>query len=248
EECVLRVQGFLVDTRLPPLRPDQIPSNSHKLMTLKQSVALTGLGIQPFKDASAAIMAIYQQFNLYLKGNGLRQWNPEQAHPYLTLQFANRYLTPAKHAGNEPEVDLCEVVDPFEVLKPRLRSEVHIQDNVVEYWENNGQGERRGSFRRIKPDAIAPGLMVELQITFIAVKLGRNDYAFLPKLRSICVLNRVVHSLLSNQTVSPLKKVKRKIGYDEEKDQMEVEESHRRLKRMSLQDEAKSSGDSAFVP
>ncbi len=50
-------------------------------------------------------------------------------------------------------------------------------------------------FVRIKPDAFSISNMVEVQIGFIAVKTGRTEYIFLPKLRSICLLNRAAEKV-----------------------------------------------------
>ncbi|KAI0666355.1 hypothetical protein C8Q78DRAFT_984218, partial [Trametes maxima] len=258
EELVLRVQGFLVDASLPPLRRDQcvlrqihcnsrqIPTNTHRLIDLKQSVTITGLGVQPFDDAAAAVLAVYHQFSAHLKGHHLRIWQPERANAHLTLTFGNRYLTAAKFSDNEPHADLSEVVDPFNVLRPHLSSQVHLQENVVEYWQCCTHCCIRSqitSFKRIKPDAIMPGTMVELQVAFAVAKLGRHDYIFLPKLRAVCILNRDYNTsiikLLSARTVSPLKKMKRKVGYDDDNDKENVdtvEAPQRWLKRLTLDD------------
>ncbi|KAI0640355.1 hypothetical protein C8Q79DRAFT_921845 [Trametes meyenii] len=240
EELVLRVQGFLVDTSLPPLRRDQcvlIPANTHRIIDLKQSVTITGLGVEPFDDAGAAVLAVYNQFSAHLKGHHLRTWQPERANAHLSLTFGNRYLTPVKFADGEPHGDLSEVVDPFNVLRPHLSSQVHLQENVVEYWERNTQPNKT-SFRRIKPDAIMCGAMVELQVAFTVAKLGRHDYIFLPKLRAICDYNASIIKHLSTRTVSPLKKVKRKIGYDsdDKENTSAVDFPQQRLRRLTLDD------------
>lgn len=172
---------------------------------------MTGLGAEPFDQAVAAAMAVYQHFAVHLVGNTLRTWTPAQLDGHLALSFGNRYLTHAKFADGEPRGDLSDVVDPFRILQPRLTTQVHTQENVVEYWEQTVMEDKRrcvmhclgiwecligiSSFQRIKPDGIFPGAMVELQIAFAAVKLGQHDYIFLPKLRAICVLSRAVQSV-----------------------------------------------------
>ncbi|EIW51397.1 uncharacterized protein TRAVEDRAFT_84659, partial [Trametes versicolor FP-101664 SS1] len=245
EELVLRVQGFLVESTLPPIRRNQLPSNPNRLIDLRQTVTVSGLGIEPFDKAVSAVMTIHQHFCAHLVGHNLRTWRTSRLENYLTLAFGNRYLTASKFAEGKPRGDLSDVVDPFYILQPRLTTQVHLQENVVEYWEQTvteNQGRSISSFRRIKPDGIFPGTMVELQIAFAAVKVGHHEYIFLPKLRAICVLSRAVQSVitsslyslccahykqdynssalkdLSLRAISPLKKVKRKVGYEEEEE------------------------------
>ena len=54
---------------------------------------------------------------------------------------------------------------------------------------------RRTSYRAIKPEGIRAGYMVEVQVGFCAVPIGNNQYKFLLKMRSVCVLNREVDSV-----------------------------------------------------
>lgn len=69
------------------------------------------------------------------RGGHLRTWAPgSDGGESLTLSFSNRILTPAKDAEGEKEYGLENVVDPFNVLRPLLRSEVHTMENHVEYW------------------------------------------------------------------------------------------------------------------
>ncbi|KAL1938899.1 hypothetical protein VTO73DRAFT_11052 [Trametes versicolor] len=250
EELVLRVQGFLVESTLPPIRHNQLPSNPNRLIDLRQTVTVSGLGMEPFDGAVSAVMTIYQHFCAHLVGHNLRTWSTSRLENHLTLSFGNRYLTASKFAEGEPRGDLSDVVDPFYILEPHLTTQVHLQENVVEYWEQTVTENQGSSFRRIKPDVIFPGTMVELQIAFAAVKVGRHEYIFLPKLRAICVLSRAVQSdynssaikELSLRAVSPLKKVKCKVGYGEQ-EETGMEESRRQLKRMSLHDSSPSHVD-----
>ncbi|PIL29422.1 hypothetical protein GSI_09474 [Ganoderma sinense ZZ0214-1] len=141
EEVVLRVQGFITDAKLPPVRQYNIPRNLNRLIDLKQSITLTGLGSEGFDSAVHGIQIIYQVLSNHVAraGGRLREWTPGRENQDLTLTFANRYLTSSRDAGEEPSVDLSTIVDPFNVVRPILRGEVHTADNVVEYWERRGE-------------------------------------------------------------------------------------------------------------
>ena len=53
----------------------------------------------------------------------------------------------------------------------------------------------RESFHSINPNSINATNLVELQVSFMAIKVKRGEYTFLPKLRSICVLDRIVEKV-----------------------------------------------------
>ena len=82
-------------------------------------------------------MAIYQAFQAKISalGSQLRDWSPSYDGSDLALTFGNRYLTKENEKGLDQVVDISKHVDPFHVLSPLLRLEVHTPDNVVEYWE-----------------------------------------------------------------------------------------------------------------
>ena len=123
---------------------NSIPRNINRLIDLKQSVTITGLGTEGFDTAVHAVQTIYQAFSNHVvrAGGRLREWTPGRDNQDLTLVFANRYLTSSRDVGEEPSVDLSTTVDPFNVLRPILRGEVHTADNVVEYWECRGEEPR----------------------------------------------------------------------------------------------------------
>ncbi|KAI1793219.1 hypothetical protein LXA43DRAFT_1059933, partial [Ganoderma leucocontextum] len=168
DEVVLRIQGFIIDLNLPPLRKYHIPRNSSRLIDLKQSVTLTGLGVQGFDAAVRGIQNIYQVFANHISKSGgrLREWVPGRDQQDLTLTFASRYLTSSRDAGEEPLADLAEFVDPFNVLRPLLRGEVHTVDNVVEYWERRKYSEGF-DYDAVKPFMFALTSLVEVQVSFM---------------------------------------------------------------------------------
>ena len=106
-------------------------------MNLKQEVIISGLGAQGFEAAVEGTMAIYQAFQARVSalGGHMREWKPSYDGDDLALSFGNRYLTRENERGMDQVVDIHTVVDPFKVLSPMLRLEVHTTDNVVEYYE-----------------------------------------------------------------------------------------------------------------
>ncbi|KAI0741510.1 hypothetical protein C8Q80DRAFT_1221540 [Daedaleopsis nitida] len=235
----MKVQGYLVDYKLPPVRQSDVPRNPNRIIDMKQFVPLTGVGAEQFERAVGGVVSIYEMFKADLQRRGfqLRPWSPAGDGHHLALTFANRYLTTAKESGGERPIDINGTIDPLNVLTPHLRTEVHILKNVVEYW----QQEELGSAGHVKYSVIKPELfyhsnMVEVQVAFQAC------YVFLPKLRAICLLNRAATCVsIFILIFSPLKKVKRRVGYGEERSDGAEDDSdppQTEMKRLCL-----SSGD-----
>ena len=98
-------------------------------------------------------------------------------------------------------------------------------------------------FECYKPELFNLSNMVEVQVSFHVVRVGRHDYVFVPKLRALCLLNRNAEAVclfcytwmftllmlkwgrqdyniaaieaIAKGPVSPLKKIKRKVGYED---------------------------------
>ncbi|KAI1788906.1 hypothetical protein LXA43DRAFT_1063213 [Ganoderma leucocontextum] len=140
-----------------------------------------------------------------------------------SVTLIGRYLTSSRDAGEEPLADLAEFVDPFNVLRPLLHGEVHTVDNVVEYWEHRKYSEGF-DYDAVKLFMFALTSLVEVQVSFMIVRVARQEYAFIPKLHAICLFNHMVESslttskdynisticILASGQLSPLKKVKHK--------------------------------------
>ena len=111
------------------------------------------------------------------------------------------------------------MVDPFNVLCPLIKTEVHTADNVVEYWEHHSRESQssKGSryalctyhilpmqeshilcskgYTEIKPALLTLTHLVEVQVSFIIVQIARQEYVLIPKLRAICLLDRTVETV-----------------------------------------------------
>ena len=155
EEVIMSIQGYLLDANLPPIRQFQyvslsvsislyvnasigsIPHNMNQLVDIKQSVTLTGLGASQFQAAVRGVICIYQWFKTHLEKRGcqLRPWAPgSDGSDGITLTFNNRLLTNTKDCEpRETLFDLADTVDPFNILRPLLRTEVHTIENQVQY-------------------------------------------------------------------------------------------------------------------
>ncbi|KAM5530021.1 hypothetical protein V8D89_016311 [Ganoderma adspersum] len=128
EEAVLQVQGFIIEASLPPMRQVDIP------------LTLTELGTDGFDLAVRGVQTIHQVLSNHVSraGGHLRNWTPGCDGQDLTLMFGNRYLTSSRDVGGDVSIDMSPIVDPLNVLRPLIKTEVHTADNVVEYWEHRG--------------------------------------------------------------------------------------------------------------
>ena len=125
-----------------------IPRTLNRLIDLKQSITLTGLGTDRFDTAVRGVQTIHQVFSNHVSqaGGHLSDWTPGRDGQNLTLMFGNRYLTSARDIGNESSIDMSTIVDPLNILCPLIKTEVHTADNVVEYWECRGRDSTRYVF------------------------------------------------------------------------------------------------------
>ena len=61
---------------------------------------------------------------------------------------------------------------------------------VVIVQRTHAGAEHSVSFEQMKPDFLNLSHMVEVQASFQAVRVGKREYVFIPKLRSVCLLDR----------------------------------------------------------
>jgi hypothetical protein len=55
-----------------------------------------------------------------------------------------------------------------------------------------GSLSNRTSYQKVRPMSIRVGQLVEVQLGFMSVRVKKGKYAFLPILRSICILDRTL--------------------------------------------------------
>ncbi|KAH8096841.1 hypothetical protein BXZ70DRAFT_1009519 [Cristinia sonorae] len=234
EEMVFRIQGFIVSAQLPPFM--QTPRSSGKTLQPKQSVKITGLGLEEFDQALKGIQALRDVVSSQYDYTTLTPWKVETEHTFSTLEASNCYFSSSHEASGQETVTLGKHVDPMGILLKigqELRS-VHVQDM---WWLT--MSVCIVSYQQISPGFIRPGHLVELQVGVCSVPIGKGKNMMLVKLRSVCVLSRLVEhdfntmNLQRMINVAPMNKVKRKVGYDEDVEEMETSIE----KRMRISDD-----------
>ncbi|TCD64113.1 hypothetical protein EIP91_004526 [Steccherinum ochraceum] len=221
EEMVFRVQGFVTQAYLPPI-VEQLKATSVS-EGVRQSIEITGLGARRFDKAVNAHWILMDTLVPFVGGKDRinTSWNPAKGHyhSYPTMTIANRYFTSPQEAKTQPTIAFSDQVDPLSVLqnygnKYHLK---HTEDNEVQYFERS-IGRKGPVFRTIAPGFIQPTNMVEVQLGVCAQRLGVGKYIFLMKMRSVCVLNRVVKEAFTSLPRLPMAvessvQIKRKVGY-----------------------------------
>ncbi|KAI0084161.1 hypothetical protein BDY19DRAFT_898899, partial [Irpex rosettiformis] len=234
EEVVVSVQGYALRVNLPPVtRKDRqadiyIYSLPKNILSAKQSIVLTGLGAESFTKAAHAVLVIRSMFTANLPHDSLLPWTPIVDSGHQCLEFSNRYFSTSQFEGLTA-VDFDPAVDPKGILASLEVDGKHTDDNVVLYFERlSGKNNREGTYVTIKPVAIRPGTLVEVQTSFAVVPLTKGRYLMLNKLRSICILSKQVQDIPETS----FKRVKRSVGYSE--DVSDTEDSQSALKRLRL--------------
>ncbi|KAI0086715.1 hypothetical protein BDY19DRAFT_894419, partial [Irpex rosettiformis] len=198
EEVVVSVQGYALRTSLPPVTcKDSLPKN---ILSAKQLILLTGLGAEGFTKASRAVLAIRSMFTSNLPRNSLLPWTPIVDNGHQCLEFSNCYFSTSQLEGLNP-VEFDPAVDPKGILASLEVDGKHTDDNVVLYFERLA-GKNKGyestleeTYIAIKPVAIRPGYLVEVQSSFSVAPLNKGRYVMLNKLRSICILSKQVQDV-----------------------------------------------------
>ncbi|KAI0338187.1 hypothetical protein BDW22DRAFT_1338408 [Trametopsis cervina] len=255
EEVVVNVQGYILRCNLPPIyRSEQLPKNT---LAAKQSVMLTGLNCEAFNTAGRAIIEIHSYLSSTLPDGSLQAWTPAKDEGSICLEFSNRYFMSGDRVDELDSIPFTKEVDPKGILHGHMQGLAHTEENEVLYFEKSRSMDLKTyTYTACHPISIRPGQLVELQVTFGTVPISKGRHIMLSKIRSICIISRQVQDVskankyarvqsiqdintdvfdkIKNPPVSPLKKVKRRVGYMTSADA--ANETAGALKRLRLTD------------
>ncbi|KAI0340233.1 hypothetical protein BDW22DRAFT_1334836 [Trametopsis cervina] len=216
EEVVVNIQGYIFRCNLPPIhRSEQLPKNT---LAAKQSVVLTGLNCEAFNAAGRAIIEIHSYLSSTLPDGSLQAWTPAKDDDSICLEFSNRYFMSGDRVDKLDSIPFTREVDPKGILHGRIQGLTHTEENEVLYFEKSCSTNPNHSYTPCNPVSIRPGQLVELQVAFGTVPISKGRHIMLSKLRSICIISRQdintsLFDKIKNPPVSPLKKIKRRVGY-----------------------------------
>ncbi|KDQ50653.1 hypothetical protein JAAARDRAFT_141606, partial [Jaapia argillacea MUCL 33604] len=109
---------------------------------------------------------------------------------YGSIEFSNLLFCPSNLVTPINVIKMSESIDPHQILKKKKKHWlVHTPDNIVHYMElAEGVAETEGCF----PHTIRPGQLVELEVSFGAVRhhQGGSGHKLLCTLKSVLVLEK----------------------------------------------------------
>ncbi|KDQ49432.1 hypothetical protein JAAARDRAFT_200871 [Jaapia argillacea MUCL 33604] len=242
EECVFRLQGFFVDASLPPyLNVHGLPDN---LTYLYQSIRIHGHDLDYFESAVESMRHISMVLTQAVPSGLLDTDVIDQFAYYGLVEFSNLLLCPSNLVTPIDVIDISNTVDPQCILRKKKRHWlVHTPDNVVHYMKLLRQpsgGDSTCHTATCFPHSIRPGNLVELEISFGAVRSHKGGHKLLCMLRSILILEEELamnawlkHSMTSTSLyVKTLKRKDRAISNDE--DDREMKRVVTSVSRMNL--------------
>jgi hypothetical protein len=97
---------------------------------------LTGFGSDTMEKAIENIYYIHGLFNQEFMQGELEAWTPGTFGQFNAIDISNRYFTRRGDMNGEAPIQFSHAVDPENILTKALSKDfVHIQENVVKYYE-----------------------------------------------------------------------------------------------------------------
>jgi len=103
---------------------------------MRQSVTLTGLGIQSFQAAVDGIIAIHSIFSRQFPHGTLEPWQPSWFLDHHTITASNRYFSEKRLCPCLIPIPFPMNVDPKGILNTMMGEKlIHAEENEVKYYE-----------------------------------------------------------------------------------------------------------------
>ncbi|KAF8574360.1 hypothetical protein K439DRAFT_1624374 [Ramaria rubella] len=161
-EVGFRLQGILVDMKLPPVHVLE-----KNIRGMHQYVTITGLDQVVFNDSLKAIYALHDLYGKHLKEGVVDEWVASSYQNYPTASFSSRYLSPKSHGD---AVAISSLVDPLGLIQKCDDQFVYNKNNVVHYYCRSGPNTEMNApvyaYEPVDPAIFRLAHIVELQVVF----------------------------------------------------------------------------------
>ncbi|KAF7968793.1 hypothetical protein HWV62_29312 [Athelia sp. TMB] len=187
EEAVLRVQGVICKTHLPPKRK-LLRGEPDTVRFMQQSFTLTGLGSTQFETAIEGAFAVAEF--LSRQDSEMAMWRPSHVNGQLALEIGNRLFIKQNKTGSHFPAAMDSSVDPYGTLQKAANGEyVHTEDCVVRYFRRDENEDGSISYNKAESGSFKPGDIVEAQCSFIVIPTRKGDHTMKIILRALTMLD-----------------------------------------------------------
>ncbi|KAK0207536.1 hypothetical protein IW262DRAFT_1281958, partial [Armillaria fumosa] len=192
---------------------------------LSQYVHISRMGSVEFENTIIALRGLQQLGEREFQEGKVEEWTQLTMQGQDTIKFSNQYFTPCSQSIEEDSVPFSMDVDPNGMLQ-RLASMqwIHAEDNKVRYYRGIVHGGKK-RYIIAKPQTFRVGDIVEVQTSMVFVKDKRGQVKMKTILRAIAMVNCDI-TMVSKSFEQQM--MKRKIGFEEDKDEEEMEHRAKR--------------------
>ncbi|KAJ7182683.1 hypothetical protein C8R43DRAFT_940794 [Mycena crocata] len=220
DEIVLRVQGILTKNQLVPRGILSCPQQ--RAINLSQFAEICGDRTPTFDDAMLNITTIYECFHQQLAGVEIVNAGDKEKNGQSLFNASNRLFTFQSDSPTEQNNEFQRGVDPFRQLEKFKTSGelIHAPENIVKYFHRiQGDGDNPATYEGCIPGAFEVGDLVEMQVSFVALAVGKNKIKIHSRLQALTLLDKQFTKeakeartkARSRVMVNPA--VRRKVGY-----------------------------------
>ncbi|KAJ7114865.1 hypothetical protein C8R44DRAFT_880931 [Mycena epipterygia] len=191
DEAVIKVQGVVTRANLVPKNINACPIA--KVIHLSQHVEICGLDTVTFDAAMLKVDEVYERFQEHLAGADIpaaRACSPSIIGKVFNA--SNRIFTFKSDAPTEQHSEFQFGVDALKKLdKLRIKTKtvIHAPDNIVKYYQRATDRHDNVRYLGSIPGAFKPGDVVELEVSFVAMKAEQNSVKVTTRLHSVTMLS-----------------------------------------------------------
>ncbi|KAK0443715.1 uncharacterized protein EV420DRAFT_1649184 [Desarmillaria tabescens] len=172
----------------------------------------------------------------------MEEWKPTKVKDLDMVELSNRYFRPWNNSNKE-DIPFSPDIDPMGILaKIAQQKWVHTEDNEVGYFRGLIDEAGKKRYMMVKPQMLRIGDIVEAQCSMVFMKTNNGVTKTKLILRAIALANSDHSSKANaerrntaNTPSQSVVKMKRKIGFEDEED--DIQTAAKMFNRMEMEEE-----------